>query len=130
VPRSGGIFSVALSVGSLRPAVSGHRARGLQHARPLSSDFPQSPWRPRPPQRPQTHLIIRSNRLSGSFLLSSILYLLPPMPPAPAQPDTDLLRNIPLFSGLLDANREELAALLQSRQYAPHQPIFWIGEHG
>ncbi len=50
--------------------------------------------------------------------------------PTAAQPDTDLLRNIPLFSGLVDANREELASLLQSRQYAPHQPIFWIGEHG
>ncbi|HEV8292000.1 MAG TPA: cyclic nucleotide-binding domain-containing protein [Tepidisphaeraceae bacterium] len=52
------------------------------------------------------------------------------MPAADAQPDTDLLRNIPLFSGLVDANREELASLLQSRQYAPHQPIFWIGERG
>jgi len=52
------------------------------------------------------------------------------MPATASQPDTDLLRNIPLFSGLVDDNREELAALLQSRQYAPHQPIFWIGEHG
>lgn len=51
------------------------------------------------------------------------------MPPA-AQPDTDLLRNIPLFSGLVDTNREELASLLQSRQYATHQPVFWIGERG
>jgi len=47
-----------------------------------------------------------------------------------AQPDTDLLRNIPLFAGLVDTNREELASLLQSRQYAAHQPIFWIGERG
>lgn len=50
--------------------------------------------------------------------------------PTAAQPDTDLLRNIPLFTGLVDANRDELAALLQSRQYAPHQPVFWIGERG
>jgi len=54
------------------------------------------------------------------------------MPPATAaaQPDTDLLRNIPLFAGLADSSREELGSLLQSRQYAPHQPIFWIGEKG
>ncbi|HEV8604372.1 MAG TPA: cyclic nucleotide-binding domain-containing protein [Tepidisphaeraceae bacterium] len=47
-----------------------------------------------------------------------------------AQPDTDLLRNIPLFSGLLETNRAELSSLLQSREYAPHQPIFWVGEKG
>jgi uncharacterized membrane protein len=53
------------------------------------------------------------------------------MPPATAvPPDTDLHRNNPLFAGLGDANREELASLLQSRQYAPHQPVFWIGERG
>jgi len=50
--------------------------------------------------------------------------------PTAAQPDTDLLRNIPLFAGLVDANRDELASLLQSRQYAAHQPVFWIGERG
>jgi len=53
------------------------------------------------------------------------------MPPvAETQPDTDLLRNIPLFAGLADANRDELASLLQSRPYDANQPIFWIGEHG
>jgi CRP/FNR family cyclic AMP-dependent transcriptional regulator len=53
------------------------------------------------------------------------------MPSAAATtPDTDLLRNIPLFAGLADANREELGSLLQSRQYAAHQPVFWIGERG
>jgi uncharacterized membrane protein len=47
-----------------------------------------------------------------------------------AQPDTDLLRNIPLFAGLADGSREELGSLLQSRQYVQNQPIFWIGEKG
>ena len=50
--------------------------------------------------------------------------------PTAAQPDTELLRNIPLFAGLVDSNRQELASLLQSRQYATHQPVFWIGERG
>jgi len=53
------------------------------------------------------------------------------MSSAPAtQPDTDLLRNIPVFAGLTESNRKDLAAILQSRHYDAHQPIFWIGEKG
>jgi uncharacterized membrane protein len=46
------------------------------------------------------------------------------------QPDKDLLRNIPLFAKLGEASRNDLAALLESRHFEPHQPIFWIGEKG
>src|SRR6267142_1119844 len=42
----------------------------------------------------------------------------------------DLLRNIPLFSQLVEENRAELSSLLQSKDYASQQPIFWIGEKG
>src|SRR6267378_4175215 len=53
------------------------------------------------------------------------------MPTAAATgPDTDLLRNIPLFAALAATNLEALSSLLQSRQYAAHQPVFWIGERG
>ena len=44
--------------------------------------------------------------------------------------DKDLLRNIPLFAKLSDADREELAGLMKRRDVAALQPIFWVGETG
>lgn len=44
--------------------------------------------------------------------------------------DKDLIRNIPLFAKLSDADREDLAGLMQRRDYAATQPIFWVGETG
>lgn len=44
--------------------------------------------------------------------------------------DKDLLRNIPLFAKLEDADREELAGLMARRDYAALEPVFWIGENG
>lgn len=44
--------------------------------------------------------------------------------------DQDLLRNIPLFAKLDEQDRATLAGMLQSRQLAPNEPIFWIGERG
>lgn len=42
----------------------------------------------------------------------------------------DLLRNIPLFNKLSDADRLALSKLLKSRTYGEHEPIFWMGENG
>ena len=42
----------------------------------------------------------------------------------------DVLGSIPLFSRLPADERSELAALLQSRKYPEHRPVFWIGEQG
>ena len=44
--------------------------------------------------------------------------------------DKDLLRNIPLFARLSDADRQELASLMTRRDYAALEPVFWIGENG
>ena len=44
--------------------------------------------------------------------------------------DKDLIRNIPLFAKLADADRAELAGLMQRRDFAAMQPIFWVGETG
>src|SRR5687768_11819190 len=44
--------------------------------------------------------------------------------------DKDLLRNIPLFAKLSDADREELAGLMTRRDYQALEPVFWIGENG
>ena len=44
--------------------------------------------------------------------------------------DKDLLRNIPLFAQLSDADRAELAGLMQRRDFAALQPIFWVEETG
>lgn len=44
--------------------------------------------------------------------------------------DTDLLRNIPLFARLSDSDRDDLAALMTSRDYTALEPVFWIGESG
>ncbi len=44
--------------------------------------------------------------------------------------DKDLLRNIPLFAKLSDADREELAGLMKRRDFPAVQPIFWVGENG
>lgn len=44
--------------------------------------------------------------------------------------DKDLLRNIPLFAKLSDADREELAGLMKRRDVPAMQPIFWVGETG
>src|SRR5688572_21316939 len=44
--------------------------------------------------------------------------------------DKDLLRNIPLFAKLSDADREELAGLMKRRDVAAMQPIFWVAETG
>src|SRR5688572_5746951 len=57
-----------------------------------------------------------------------------PRPPAPApagaRMDKDLIRNIPLFAKLSDADRADLASLMQRRDYPATQPIFWVGETG
>ncbi|GAB4093540.1 cyclic nucleotide-binding domain-containing protein [Flaviaesturariibacter terrae] len=39
-----------------------------------------------------------------------------------------LLRRIPLFDSLSDAELDELAQYLQAEHCAPHQPIFWMHE--
>ena len=44
--------------------------------------------------------------------------------------DKDLLRNIPLFARLSDADREELASLMTRRDVKALEPVFWIGEDG
>jgi CRP-like cAMP-binding protein len=44
--------------------------------------------------------------------------------------DKDLLRNIPLFARLSDDDRQELAGLMTGRDYAPLEPVFWVGENG
>jgi CRP/FNR family cyclic AMP-dependent transcriptional regulator len=44
--------------------------------------------------------------------------------------DKDLIRNIPLFAKLSDADRDDLARLMQRRDFAAMQPIFWVGETG
>lgn len=44
--------------------------------------------------------------------------------------DKDLLRNIPLFAKLSDADRADLAGLMKRRDYAAMEPIFWVGEAG
>src|SRR5688572_14726737 len=44
--------------------------------------------------------------------------------------DQDLLRNIPLFAGLAEADRAELAGMMESRPLGANQPVFWIGEKG
>jgi CRP-like cAMP-binding protein len=44
--------------------------------------------------------------------------------------DKDLLRNIPLFARLSDADRGELASLMTRRDVAPLEPVFWVGENG
>lgn len=44
--------------------------------------------------------------------------------------DVDLLSNIPLFAKLNAEHLAELAALLQQRQVASQQPVFWIGDQG
>lgn len=44
--------------------------------------------------------------------------------------DKDLLRHIPLFAGLADADRADLAGMMETRTFAIHQPVFWIGEKG
>src|SRR5438132_1604663 len=80
-----GIFSVALSVGLLRPAVSGHRARILK-GRILSSDFPHPDCSGRDHLSDRRRIYYTLDDLSGSFLLSSIFYPLSSMPTA-AQPD-------------------------------------------
>ena len=44
--------------------------------------------------------------------------------------DKDLLRNIPLFARLEEADREDLASLMTPREYAALEPVFWVGENG
>ena len=44
--------------------------------------------------------------------------------------DKDLLRNIPLFARLSDADRAELASLMTRRDVKALEPVFWIGEDG
>lgn len=44
--------------------------------------------------------------------------------------DQDLLRSVPLFAQLSEADRIGLGALLKLRTFAAHEPIFWIGERG
>jgi len=44
--------------------------------------------------------------------------------------DTTLLRNIPIFSAVSDDDLSELAGLLEVRQYAPRQPIVFLGDSG
>jgi CRP-like cAMP-binding protein len=44
--------------------------------------------------------------------------------------DKDLLRNIPLFARLSDDDRGALAALMTRKDYAPLEPVFWVGEEG
>ena len=44
--------------------------------------------------------------------------------------DKDLLRNIPLFAKLSDADRADLAGLMRRRDFAAMQPVFWVGETG
>ena len=44
--------------------------------------------------------------------------------------DKELLRSIPLFAKLNDAEREGLTQLLKSRSYTANEPIFWLGEVG
>ena len=44
--------------------------------------------------------------------------------------DSNLLRNIPLFSRLSDTDRDELASLMTRREFAALEPVFWIGENG
>ena len=43
---------------------------------------------------------------------------------------TDLIGRIPLFAQLESGERDALHRLLQSREYQPHDTIFWIGEPG
>jgi CRP/FNR family transcriptional regulator, cyclic AMP receptor protein len=47
-----------------------------------------------------------------------------------ASTEGHLLKNIPLFAQLSDAERTELAALLQARSYQENQPVIWIGDPG
>jgi CRP/FNR family cyclic AMP-dependent transcriptional regulator len=44
--------------------------------------------------------------------------------------DTTLLRNIPIFSAVSDDDLFELAELLATRDYAPGQPIVFLGDSG
>jgi uncharacterized membrane protein len=44
--------------------------------------------------------------------------------------DGNLLANIPLFAGLPPAELEELAGLLQRRDFKAAEPIFWVGDAG
>ena len=44
--------------------------------------------------------------------------------------DKDLLRNIPLFAGLSEADRTDLAAMMETRTFGEYQPVFWVGERG
>ncbi len=44
--------------------------------------------------------------------------------------DTTLLRQIPIFAAVSDAELVELAALLEPRQHAPGQPIVFLGDRG
>lgn len=47
-----------------------------------------------------------------------------------ASTEGHLLKNIPLFAQINDAERTELAALLKSRSYQQSQPVIWIGDPG
>src|SRR5947209_3133788 len=42
----------------------------------------------------------------------------------------DVLAPIPLFAKLPVQERAELAGMLQSKQFAAHQPVVWLGEQG
>lgn len=44
--------------------------------------------------------------------------------------DTTLLRNIPIFATVSDDELAELADLLATREYAPGQPIVFLGDTG
>jgi CRP/FNR family cyclic AMP-dependent transcriptional regulator len=44
--------------------------------------------------------------------------------------DSNLLKHIPLFAQLTEAERRDLANLLKTQVYKPHEPIIWIGDQG
>jgi CRP/FNR family cyclic AMP-dependent transcriptional regulator len=44
--------------------------------------------------------------------------------------ETSLLSGVPLFAKLSDAEKADLASLLETREYPPNKPICWLGEAG
>jgi CRP/FNR family cyclic AMP-dependent transcriptional regulator len=53
-----------------------------------------------------------------------------PLPEAPSSGGAALIGRIPLFAQLLPEERDALHRLLESREYAANDTIFWIGEAG